>query len=521
MIKGVNFIGFSESRGTGNGLQYTNSVGQVFEPLFYTATRQDVEKACILAQEAFEVYSQKSDDARANFLDEIGNQIDLLGDELIERASAETGLPEGRFHGERSRTTSQLRLFAKVLRRGGYNDPRIDTADLNRQPLPKADIRFLLNPIGPIAVFAASNFPLAFSTAGGDTASALAAGCPVILKSHQAHPGVNDLVSQAIIKAAKITGMPEGVFSSINGPGRTIGKSLVLNPALKGVAFTGSTQGGLALQELARTRSEPIPVFAEMGSLNPVVVSEDALNDRTAEILAASIKLGAGQFCTNPGLLIVKKSDALDLFQLKLAELLEIGSTQQMLTSAINRSYELGKEVLACNATQLTSQNCQAGLFSIKANQFINNEQMKEEVFGPLSILVECENFEEVISVISSIQGQLTGSIFANNTGTEEVGKLFNVLKTKVGRIIFNNAPTGVEVCDSMHHGGPFPATTDSRYTSVGTAAILRFLRPVCYQNTPDGLLPDALKNENPLGIQRKVNGVFTNSLISEQVVIS
>ncbi|RZS99721.1 aldehyde dehydrogenase (NADP(+)) [Aquimarina brevivitae] len=527
MITGKNQIGNTLSALSKNTFRTFNPALSIAnEPLFYEASDQEIEKAMQLADEAYATYKNVSGAQKADFLDSIADEIIKIGDVLISTYIAETGLPEGRAIGERGRTVNQLKAFAELLREGSWIEATIDTALPDREPVPKPDIRKMNIPIGPVVVFGASNFPLAFSTAGGDTASALAAGCPVIVKSHPLHAGTGELVAAAIAKAAAKTQMPNGVFSNLNSSGIEVGQKLVSHPLTKAVGFTGSFKAGKALLDLAAQRKEPIPVFAEMGSVNPVILLREALQNNSKELAttyAQSITLGAGQFCTNPGLLIGLQSKALDQFIALLTDQLNAISPSCMLHPSIQQSYENNKSTLIAQSgvQQLTTSNLELtanyglpSLTTVSGSDFINNPQLHQEVFGPLSLLVRCKNIAEALQVINSLEGQLTGTVMADKDDISHYPQLIDSLSQKVGRLIFNGAPTGVEVCPAMTHGGPYPATTDSRFTSVGTAAIYRWVRPLSYQNWPDALLPDALKNKNPLQLYRRVNGALTNTAI-------
>ena len=513
MINGKNIVGFSETnKGIVSLSSFNASTLEALPEAFTAATGEEVEKAMALATAAARPLANSNPEGRARFLEAIADEIEALGDALLERASTESGLPVGRFQGERGRTCSQLRLFAQVIREGSWVEATIDTANSDRIPLPKPDIRKMLTGIGPVLVFTASNFPLAFSTAGGDAASALAAGCPVIIKAHEAHLGTNELVSRAIASAARKTNMPEGVFSSLNGDGFKTGEQLINHPNLKGVAFTGSFNGGMALYKMAQNRKEPIPVFAEMGSINPVVLlpgmlKEDA--DNTATTYAKSITLGVGQFCTNPGLLLGISSPELEAFKESLTRKLNETTGATMLTHGISKNYEKNRRnaISQQGVNLLTNTDGSSTLTTASAQDFITNPTLHHEVFGPMSLLIECTDQAELIKVINSLEGQLTGTIMASSEDRGIAGSVAEALQEKVGRILWNGTPTGVEVCHAMHHGGPFPATTDSRFTSVGAAAIKRFARSVCYQNFPNDFLPGALKHDNILGILRKVDG--------------
>ncbi|WP_248749804.1 aldehyde dehydrogenase (NADP(+)) [Pseudomonas sp. MWU15-20650] len=487
------------------------------EPAYAGGDGEHVERACALAWAAFDRYRETTLEERATFLEAIADNLEALGDELIERAIAETGLPRARIQGERGRTCGQLRAFARTVRLGEWLDVRVDTAQPQRQPLPRADLRQRHIPLGPVAVFGASNFPLAFSVAGGDTASALAAGCPVIVKAHGAHPGTSELAGRAIAQAVKHCGLPEGVFSLLYGSGRDVGIALVTDPRIKAVGFTGSRTGGVALCQAAQARPESIPVYAEMSSINPVYLFPAALEARgeaLAEGFVASLTQGAGQFCTNPGLVIALQSTALERFIKVVSDRLPRCPAQTMLTPGIFSAYETGVAALAKHA-RVAAQGLpatgpnqgQAHLFVTQAKDFLANEHVQAEVFGAASLVVECTDAAQVRQVSEHLEGQLTATLHLDEEDLPQAHALLPVLERKAGRLLVNGWPTGVEVCDAMVHGGPFPATSDSRSTSVGTAAILRFLRPVCYQDFPDALLPTALQQGNPLLLRRLLDG--------------
>lgn len=525
MITGKNYIGTAASANGDNILKAYNPVdNSVFPEDFITANSAEVDAAVEKASGIFNAFKTISYEKRAQFLEAIADEIMNLGDALLGRASGESGLPIGRFQGERGRTCNQLRMFATVLRDGSWLDVNIDTAIPDRTPIPKVDLRKMQVPIGPVAVFGASNFPLAFSTAGGDTASALAAGNPVIVKGHEAHLGTNDLVSQAILRAAEKTGMPDGVFSMVNG-GIAVGQQLVKHPKIKAVGFTGSLRGGRAIFDIANQRPEPIPVYAEMGSTNPSFLMPGKLqSDPTglATTFANSVALGVGQFCTSPGLLIGIKSEALTEFTNTLSTALAASSPATMLNEKIATSYythrgtmieQTGVEVLGSieNAGENKGKPLTA---KVSGESFLNNPTLHEEVFGPFTLVVECTDTDQMALVAQSLSGQLTGTLVADENDLTEYSAIVDALTDKVGRILFNGVPTGVEVCHSMQHGGPYPASTDQRTTSVGTAAISRFVRPVAFQNWPDSLLPEPLKNGNPMDIWRVVDGQRTKSQI-------
>lgn len=480
-----------------------------------------------MAEEAFGSYRKTSFAKRAEFLDAIATEIMALGDALIERCVAETALPAARITGERARTCGQLKLFAQLLRDGWWVEARIDTAQPAREPLPKPDIRRMLLPIGPVAVFGASNFPLAFSTAGGDTASALAAGCPVVVKAHSSHPGTNELVSSAIIRAAQKTGMPEGVFSSVYLSHDDVA-TLVQHPAIKAVGFTGSRSVGMLLFQLANARPEPIPVYAEMSAVNPIVLMNGALQvdgDKIAKDLTASLTLGVGQFCTNPGLVLMVDNETTHRFLQSFAAYVAATAPATMLNKNICNAYSQGVlqrgivpevALLAKAAKEPAADRHEAGaaVYMAGAQVFLAQKALADEIFGPASLVVLCKDNAELMQVLKSLEGQLTATIHATENDKESIQPILEIMTQKAGRVIFGGYPTGVEVCHSMQHGGPFPSTTDGRSTSVGTAAIYRFVRPVAYQDVPDYLLPEPLQNGNPLHIIRLVDGEWSHKKI-------
>ena len=437
----------------------------------------------------------------------------------------ESGLPQGRLEGERGRTCGQLRAFAALLREGSWVDAKIETAIPDRTPIPKPDLRKINTAIGPVVVFTASNFPLAFSTAGGDTASALASGCTVIVKAHESHLGTNSLVAGAIVSAAKKTNMPEGVFSSLNSKDYSVGTALVMHPSIKAVGFTGSIKGGKALYDLAQTRKEPIPVYAEMGSVNPVLLMPSKLKDNAKDLAATysnSITMGVGQFCTNPGIIIGVQSDSLNEFAKELASNMAKVKGSCMLNKGISDNFDSNStKILSSSTVELLHKSSEVSydnkgsiLAKINASDFLANKDMSDEVFGPFSMIVSCKNIEEMQKVVASLEGQLTVTIMANKYDYTENSSLIYSAQKIAGRVIYNGTPTGVEVCRAMHHGGTFPSSTNGKYTSVGQDAIYRFVRPVAFQNSPEQFLPEELKNGNPLKIMRIVNGKYSNSSI-------
>jgi len=485
---------------------------------FADATSHQIDQALREAQVAFLSYKNFNGQKKAAFLRAAADEIEALGQELVTTAMNETALPEARIIGERGRTTGHLRMFAALVEEGSWVDARIDTALPDRTPLPKPDIRKYSVAIGPVVVFGAANFPLAYSTAGGDTASALAAGCPVIVKAHPAHGGTSELVAGALRKAAEKTGMPKGVFQHLHGSGFEVGKALVTHPITKAVGFTGSLMGGKALFDLANARPEPIPVFAEMSSINPVILLPKTLKRDAASIaskLAASITLGVGQFCTNPGLIIAVDDDGLRQFTATLVSEIVKVVPAKMLHQGIADNYakrlaqtldQKGVKIEGQASTAGDSSQGKALVASVSAETFLGNRSLAEEVFGPFSLIVKCADTNELSKVVNLGHGQLTASVFGDEQEIADQHALLNIMKERAGRLIINGVPTGVEVCPAMQHGGPFPSTTDSRFTSVGTDAIKRFVRPVAFQSFPESLLPDELKTSNPLGIWRLVN---------------
>jgi NADP-dependent aldehyde dehydrogenase len=479
--------------------------GARLDPPYPSSSLDDVAAACAAAADAFDAYRATGAAARAAFLEAIGEEIMALGDALLDRAVKESGLPLARLTGERGRTVNQLRLFAETVRDGRWLGIRVDPALPDRQPLPRPDLRMRKIPLGPVAVFGASNFPLAFSTAGGDTAAAFAAGCPVIVKGHPAHPGADAMVAEAIGTAAKRAGMPDGVFGHVRGPGNDLGAALVADPRIAAVGFTGSRGGGLALMRIAETRETPIPVFAEMSSINPVILLPSALAARGAalgEAFVGSLTMGAGQFCTNPGLVLAIEGDGLDAFITAAAAKLGGHAPQPMLTGGIRSAFAQGTAALAANdrveqvASGLEGDGVtreMARLFSTSATAFLADPALSHEVFGASSLIVRCKDSGELIAVLESLEGQLTATLHLDDADVETARPLIPVLERKAGRILANGWPTGVEVAHAMVHGGPFPATSDGRSTSVGTLAIDRFLRPVCYQDLPAALLSPML----------------------------
>ena len=499
-LTGEGFIGSTRVGGADKFRALNAATGSELEPAFVIAAETDVAAACVAAASAQRDYALRPLADRAAFLRLMADKIDALGDVLTQRAMAESGLPEARLNGERGRTVGQLRLFAKEVEEGDWQGIRKDPADPARVP-PKPDLRLRKIPLGPVAVFGASNFPLAFSVAGGDTAAALAAGCAVVVKGHPAHPGTSELVATAIVEAVRESGMPDGVFSLLNGPGNDLGETLVKDPRITAVGFTGSRAGGLALMRHAAARDVPIPVYAEMSSVNPVILLPSRLEAAAEELgrgHAASLALGAGQFCTNPGIVLGVAGAALDRFIAASAEGVSGTPAQTMLTSGIQQAFTQGSSRLAAlPGAQLVARGAegtascgQAGLYAVDAAIFMAEPAYAHEIFGPSSIVVRCTDEAEIAAVLAGLEGQLTATLHFDAADEAMAARLIPLLEEKVGRIIANGWPTGVEVSPAMVHGGPFPATSDGRSTSVGTLAIDRFLRPVCYQDLPSGLLP-------------------------------
>jgi NADP-dependent aldehyde dehydrogenase len=521
-VLGNLLIGSTAKRG-GNGAIHAidPSTGAALAPSFGGATPDDLEHACALASRAFDSYRDTSLEARGAFLETIAENILAIGEPLVARCMAETGLPRARIEGERGRTVDQLRMFAGVVRSGDFLEARIDPAQPDRKPMARVDLRLRNIPLGPVAVFGASNFPLAFSVAGGDTASALAAGCPVIVKAHSAHPGTSELVGRAIQQAVAACGMPEGTFSLLFDSGRAVGQGLVADHRIKAVGFTGSRTGGTALMAIAAARSEPIPVYAEMSSTNPVLLFPHALANRAEAIgkqFAASLVMGAGQFCTNPGLLLALEGPGLDRFVATAREALAGQSAATMLTPGIHKAYEAAVSDFACHpAVTIEARGAsgafgqgQAALFSTSAAAFKEDVRLHQEVFGAASLLVRCPDLATMASIVEGLEGQLTAALHIDEGDYAGARAILPLLERRVGRILVNGFGTGVEVGHAMVHGGPFPSTADGRSTSVGSLAIFRFLRPVCYQEMPDELLPEALKRANPLSLLRRIDGNLT-----------
>jgi NADP-dependent aldehyde dehydrogenase len=527
-LTGQSFIG--SQRGVLNGAPIhalNPATGETLQPEYSSVNAAEVEAAAKLAARAFLSYSRTSGKERAGFLRRIADGIDAIQQPLAERAHLETALPMPRLLGETTRTTGQLRLFASLLEEGSWVDARIDTPLPERKPLPRPSLRSMLRPLGPVVVFGASNFPLAFSAAGGDTASALAAGCPVIVKAHSAHPGTSELVAGVIQKAVAEAGLDEGVFSLLYGSGAETGAALVKHPAVQAVAFTGSLRAGRILMDMAAARPQPIPCFTEMSAVNPLFILPSALRPDPAVMaqnLFNSFTMGSGQFCTKPGLIFCARQPETEAFLTRLAELVGQAQPYALLTAGIMREYQRGVAARAAQATlaaqaqpSATAPACfaDAHLFTCTLSDFQQNPHLSDEIFGPNTLIVRCPSMEDFLSAAEQIEGQLTATLFGNDAELAGQTALIAQLEKKAGRLIFNAFPTGVEVSHAMVHGGPYPACADARFTSVGTQAIFRFARPVCYQGFPKSLVPAELQDENPLGIERLVDGVLTRDPVA------
>jgi alpha-ketoglutaric semialdehyde dehydrogenase len=519
-LSGRSLIGFRQGAGSGEPHHAADpTTGQALEPGFFPPTAEEIEHAVQLAAQAFPVYRHTSGRERAALLRKIAENIEAVASDIVERAAKETALPQARLQSETARTCAQLRLFAQVAEEGSWVNARIDRADPNRKPLPKPDIRSMLHPLGPVVVFGASNFPLAFSVAGGDTASALAAGNPVIVKAHGAHPGTSELVGRALQEAVRQCGLPEGVFSLLFGSGTQVGTTLMKHPLVKAGGFTGSRIAGRILMDVAASRPEPIPFYAEMSSTNPVFILPGALRQRADAIasgLHGSFTLGAGQFCTKPGMVFLPQGSEATKFGEKLAQLVSGSAPFHLLTRVIHESYASAVEKrraeqqvkVVAEAACPNAAGFAAGslVFETDAETFLNSD-LESEIFGPTTLLVSHSSPEQVLAIARSLEGHLTATIHGTEEDLRDYADLVAILETKVGRLIFNGYPTGVEVTHAMVHGGPYPSTSDGRSTSVGTQAIFRFTRLVCYQSFPDSALPDDLKDGNPLGIWRMLDG--------------
>jgi NADP-dependent aldehyde dehydrogenase len=527
-LTGRSLIGFREGTGVGQAMYASNpTTGEHLEPGFIPATPEEVELAVRLAAEAFDVYRALPGRERGALLRKIAEKLESIAGDVVERAGQETALPQARLQGEMARTCGQLRLFAQVAEEGSWVNARIDRADPERKPAPKPDIRSMLRPLGPVVVFGASNFPLAFSVAGGDTASALAAGNPVIVKAHAAHPGTSELVGRAIQESVRESGLPEGVFSVLFGSGSQIGTALMKHPLVKAGGFTGSRAAGRILMDVAASRPEPIPFYAEMSSTNPVFVLPGALSARAEAIatgLFSSFTMGAGQFCTKPGMVFLPQGAAASTFAEKLQKLVGGSAPFHLLTKIIHTSYDSAIAERKTNASvKLVAEGPEAAagagfgvkpvLFETDAASFLGSD-LDSEIFGPATLLVRHSSRDQVLAIARSLEGHLTATIHGTEQDMHDFADLIAILETKVGRLVFNGFPTGVEVTHAMVHGGPYPSTSDGRSTSVGSQAIFRFTRLVCYQGFPDSALPDEMKDANPLGIWRMLDGQMTRDAI-------
>jgi NADP-dependent aldehyde dehydrogenase len=519
-LTGRSFIGGRRGSREGTSFQAMNpQSGTALDPIYHSATATEVDEAVKLASQAFAVYSPTSGKARAAILRRAADGFERQRDALAERAHLETGLPMPRLLGEVSRTAGQLRLFASVIEEGSWVNARIDPALPDRQPLPRPDIRSMLRPLGPVAVFGASNFPLAFSVAGGDTASALAAGCPVVVKAHPAHPGTSELAAQMIAEAVAGEGLHPGVFSLVFDSGLEAGTALVKHPLIRAVAFTGSLRAGRALMDLAAARPDPIPCFTEMSSGNPVFVLPGALRKGPAALakgLFGSFTLGAGQFCTKPGIVLVPDSDGTSDFIQELNAQVGAADASSLLTAAIAREYSRATQAresqvklsaAAREAEYKSEFSAGAKLFESSIDDLLANPSLADEIFGPDTLLVHCNSTQDYLRAAAALDGHLTATMLGDDEDLAANRELIRILEQKAGRLIFNGFPTGVEVCHAMVHGGPYPATSDPRFTSVGSLAIYRFARPVCFQGFPQAMLPAELQDANPLGIRRLRDG--------------
>ena len=519
-LTGVSFIG--NRRGSRDGATFhafNPQSGETLPPVYHAADPQEVEAAVTLAHEAFASYSQAPGKAKAAFLRRAADGFDRHKQEIAERAHLETALPMPRLLGEVARTSNQLRMFAEVVEEGSWVQARIDPALPDRQPLPRPDLRAMLRALGPVVVFGSSNFPLAFSVGGGDTASALAAGCPVIVKAHSAHPGTSELAAEIITSAVAAEGLHPGVFSVLYGSGSEVGSALVKHPLVCAMSFTGSLQAGRTLMDVCASRPVPIPCFTEMSSGNPVFVLPGALRkgpNQLAQNLFNSVTLGAGQFCTKPGIVLFPQAPEADSFVSQLKSLVEESQPFTLLTAGIAREYGRASEArakqipLAATAAVLEpseAYHAQSKLFNVPVAELIAHPELADEIFGPDTLLVQCDSTQDYIAAAKALDGHLTATVLGDDNDLEANRELIRILERKAGRLIFNGFPTGVEVTHAMVHGGPYPSTSDPRFTSVGSLAIYRFVRPVCFQGFPQAALPQELQDGNPLGIRRLRDG--------------
>lgn len=521
-LTGNHLIAGREAAPHGSTFKAANpTTSETLEPAYGDATHAEADEALQAADAAFDALRLATPETRASLLDAIADEITALGDALLERAHAETALPMARLTGERGRAIGQCKLFAALIREGSWSEARVDHAIPDRQPLPKPDVRRVMMPIGPVVVFGASNFPFAIGVLGTDTVCALAAGCPVVVKGHPAHPGTCEMMGRAVENALRKVGLPAGCFSLLHGKGNDIGTTLVKHPLTQAVGFTGSLRGGRALMDVAAARHTPIPVYAEMGSVNPVFVLPGALKERASKIAegyVGSVTMGVGQFCTNPAIVLGLQSSDLQQFISNAAALATKVAPQSMLHRGICEAYDAGTAVWQTikglklagqSETAPTEDATQAAcrIFTTTIDVLEKNEELNREVFGPCSIITECTSVEDLVRYANKLEGQLTASIHGTVEDLKEFAPLVRALEKKVGRLIFNGFPTGIEVCPSMHHGGPYPAASHSFFTSIGTASIYRFVRPVCYQGFPEEALPELLQDANPRGAMRIVDG--------------
>lgn len=509
------------------------ATGEILEPSFRESTTADVDRAFVAAEQAFKEYTLVPGRERATFLRRIAQEIEVVAAELTARAHLETGLPVARLEGERARTVNQLALIASALDEGSWVGARIDRGDPHRAPLPRPELRRLLVPLGPVAVFGASNFPLAFGAAGNDTAAALGAGCTVVYKAHPAQPGTSEIIAQAIARAANACVMPAGVFTMLHGWSNDVGMAMVRHAHATAVGFTGSLRGGRALFDAAAARDVPIPVFAEMGSVNPVFVFPSALRERSAElarVLAQSVTQGVGQFCTNPGVVVAMRDDhtaaQFDTLRSEMGHLLQESAAGVPLYARLGDAYADGvaraKAAGARPVEHVEARDAlrvRALLLETEIESFTTHAQLREEIFGPVSMLVTVGAVSDFTRIADALEGQLTATLFASAEELEQHAPLIRQLARKVGQLIVNSVPTGVEVSPAMQHGGPYPASTDSRSTSIGTASLDRFVRPICFQGFPEGALPPELHDANPLGIWRLIDGVMSKDAIAHQPI--
>jgi 2,5-dioxopentanoate dehydrogenase len=526
-FRGVSLIAGREAARTGVAFHAINpATGSAIDPPFFSATEDDIDRAACAAQEAFLVWRKRSARDRARLLSAIADGLDAAMPELVARAQQETALPEARLQGETKRTSGQCRMFADVIEEGSWVGARIDTALPERKPMPRPDIRSMLQPLGPVAVFGASNFPLAYSVMGGDTASALAAGNSVVVKAHPAHPGTSELVARIIVESIRATGAPEGLFSMLYDQGFAVGQALVRHALIQAVGFTGSRNGGRALLDLAAQRPEPIPCFAEMGSTNPVFILPGALRRHGNQIatgLFGSFTLGAGQFCTKPGMVFLPEQQEATPFLAELGRLTGESAAFTLLTPGIAANYTRSLQArseesgLSMRQAKPSPGACtvSAALLETEINAFLDHPEWSQEVFGPTSLVIRFQRRESIMRAAEELEGHLTACVWGTDADLADYADLIAILERKAGRLIFNGFPTGLEVSDGIVHGGPYPACSDSRFTAVGSRAILRFARPVCYQGFPEAALPDELRNANPLGILRMINGSTTRDAIS------